>query len=386
MLKRTTCFKGKAAAELFYSTKLERKGAAPEPIKATLFGKGGVQGLDQREHQHRKKLFMPFMESSNLDDLFNLTHAIWQRRIKSWIGNPEISLYEEAQLIHTEAICEWFGIPLRKDEIPEKAKELTIMFDYAGAKDLSYFKARFKRKKTERWISEHIEDIRKHPREYSDSYLKRFSLFRDLRGELLPLNAATTEILSALRPAVAISLYVVFLAHALHQFPDRARLMNTEKDRFSFIQEVRRFYPFFPVIPARARENFVWRNHEFIKGQMVLLDIYGTNHDERIWKHPEHFMPERFNDRPENPYDFIPQGGGDHATGHRCPGELITIGFMNVALHCLTEEIDYHVPIQDLKINFSRLPAIINSHMILNNVRPKSQRKEIRPSMNFFQE
>ncbi|WP_408096175.1 cytochrome P450 [Peredibacter sp. HCB2-198] len=386
MLLRTTCMKGKDAAELFYSNRFVRKGASPEPIRATLFGKGGVQEFDQREHHHRKKLFMPFMNPEEITDLFQLTRNIWMRRLRNWVGTKEINLYEEAQLIHTEAICEWFGIPLRRDQIPEKARELTMMFDYAAAKDLSYLKARFRRRKTEQWIISLIEDIRKKPKSHEDTHLKRFSLYRDLRGELLPSKIAATEVLSTLRPAVAVSLYVVFLAHALHQFPDRARLIQSDSDRFSFIQEVRRFYPFFPVVPARAKATFVWRNHEFVKGQLVLLDLYGTNHDERIWKHPEHFMPERFDNRTQNPFDFIPQGGGDHATGHRCPGELITLGFMDVALHCLLEDISYDVPTQDLGINFKRLPAIINSHMILTNVRPKTQRTEERLSVNFFQE
>ena len=386
LLQRTTCLKGKDAAELFYSNKFLRKGASPEPLRATLFGKGGVQELDQREHHHRKKLFMPFMEQSNVESLFELTHMIWRRRIKNWVGSTEIRLYEEAQLIHTEAICTWFGIQLRKDEIPEKARELTMMFDYAAAKDLSYFKSRFTRNKTQKWIIEMVQDIRKNPREHQDSYLKRFSLFRNLKGELLQEKTVAVEILSVLRPAVAVSLYVVFLAHALHQFPDRARLISNEDDSFSFIQEVRRFYPFFPIVPARAKETFVWRNHEFVKNQLVLLDLYGTNHDERIWKHPEHFMPERFDNRNVTPFDFIPQGGGDHATGHRCPGELITLGFMNVALHCLKEEIIYDVPPQNLKINFARLPAVINSHMVLTHIRPRSEQRDIRLSVNFFQE
>lgn len=386
LFQKTKCLKGKDAAEIFYSNKFIRKGAAPEPLKATLFGKGGVQELDQDAHHHRKKLFMPFLESHEIKDLLEITEEIWKRKIPLWTHQREITLYEQVQLIHTEAICHWFGLPLRRDEIREKSSELSMMFDYAAAKDLSYFKSRFKRRKTEKWITDIVEEIRERPHRFEETHLKRFALFRDLHGELLPSKIAAVEILSCLRPAVAVSLYVVFLAHALHQFPDRARLISSEEDHVSFIQEVRRFYPFFPVVPAIVKETFVWRNHEFKKGQRALLDLYGTNHDERVWKHPEHFMPERFDSRKENPFNFIPQGGGDHATGHRCPGEVMTVGLMNVALTILKNDMSYDVPNQDFRINFKRLPAIINDRMILTNVRPKSHYPEVRPSMNFFQE
>lgn len=45
-LKKTYFLVGEEAAKVFYDkTRFIRKGAAPEPLRATLFGKGGVQGL-----------------------------------------------------------------------------------------------------------------------------------------------------------------------------------------------------------------------------------------------------------------------------------------------------------------------------------------------------
>ena len=51
----------------------------------------------------------------------------------------------------------------------------------------------------------------------------------------------------------------------------------------------------------------------------MLLDLYGTDHHPRPWPDLDTFKPERFRTRDEEPFTLVPQGGGDHATGHRCP-------------------------------------------------------------------
>jgi cytochrome P450 len=75
----------------------------------------------------------------------------------------------------------------------------------------------------------------------------------------------------------------------------------------AFVQEVRRFYPFFPMVGGRSLEEFEGRGHRFEKGAWVLLDLCGTNHDARIWNNPERFQPERFLNWQGNPYTLIPQ-------------------------------------------------------------------------------
>ena len=61
-----------------------------------------------------------------------------------------------------------------------------------------------------------------------------------------------------------------------------------------FVQEVRRFFPFFPAVAGRVRETFEWRGYRFDRGTHVMLDLHGTNHDSRVWREPDAFRPERF--------------------------------------------------------------------------------------------
>jgi fatty-acid peroxygenase len=66
----------------------------------------------------------------------------------------------------------------------------------------------------------------------------------------------SVELLNALRPTVAVAWFVTFAALALRQYPERRRKLRTDGshgDRLEmFVQEVRRFYPFFPVVGGRV--------------------------------------------------------------------------------------------------------------------------------------
>ena len=108
-----------------------------------------------------------------------------------------------------------------------------------------------------------------------------------------------------------------------------------------FVQEVRRFYPFFPSVIALVKKDFTWKGFIFEEGTLTLLDLYGTNHDSKIWDSPEMFNPNRFAEWEESPFSFIPQGGGDYFMGHRCAGEWVTIEVMKVSLDYLANRMDY---------------------------------------------
>jgi fatty-acid peroxygenase len=170
---------------------------------------------------------------------------------------------------------------------------------------------------------------------------------------------------------VAVAVYFTFIAQALHEHPELRARLASQANGFTdhFVQEVRRFYPFFPAVAARVREGFDWQGYRFPAGMRVLLDLYGTNHDERLWDSPQRFKPDRFARRQRTAFDFIPQGGGDHATGHRCPGEAVTVELMKTATRFLTRDLEYQIPPQDLTIDFTRLPALPRSHVVMEHVK-----------------
>jgi fatty-acid peroxygenase len=69
-------------------------------------------------------------------------------------------------------------------------------------------------------------------------------------------------------------------------------------------------------------------------------------------------------------FQFVTQGGGYPAVGHRCPGERLATELLKIALRMLTREMEYAVPAQDLRIDLSRMPAKPESGLVISDVRP----------------
>ncbi|WP_443741672.1 cytochrome P450 [Streptomyces fragilis] len=116
------------------------------------------------------------------------------------------------------------------------------------------------------------------------------------------------------------------------------------------------FYPFAPFVGGRAPADVSFQGEPVPEGAMVLIDLFGQNHDEELWGDPFVFRPERFLQRPVERDELVPQGGGDPATGHRCPGEAVTIALLE-ALTLRLARLDHEVPDQDMRISLHRVPA-----------------------------
>ncbi|WP_157067217.1 cytochrome P450, partial [Alicyclobacillus shizuokensis] len=199
------------------------------------------------------------------------------------------------------------------------------------------------------------------------------SLREELDGSQLDTQIAAVELINVLRPIVAIATFITFAALALHEHPECKKNLQSGGRNYleMFVQEVRRHYPFAPFLGARVRKDFVWNQCEFKKGTLVLLDLYGTNHDSRLWENPNEFRPERFKEWKGGLFDFIPQGGGDPVKGHRCPGEGITVEIMKASLDFLVNKIEFEVPAQDFSYSLAKMPTLPESGFVMSNIQPK---------------
>jgi fatty-acid peroxygenase len=373
MLRPTICMKGREAAAIFYDEeRFQRRGAAPLRVQQSLFGHGGVQGLDGQAHHHRKRMFLEIMQPAQVDALLQISERQWIGAAHRWQRRRAIVLYDELHELLTRAVCEWAGVPLQEWEIPRRVHELTTMFDRAGAVGPPHWSARRARNRAERWIGGLIDDVRSGRLEPPvESALSIVAWHRDSGGGLLGTHTAAVELLNVLRPTVAVSVYIVFAAVALYRHPPvRAWLLRGDAAALGqFVQEVRRYYPFFPAAMARVRREFSWHGQHFRRGERVMLDLHGTNHDARHWIDPRDFRPERFARPPPGEFDFVPQGGGSYDRHHRCPGEGITVALMKQATAFLLRRLAFTWPPQDLEIDRERLPALPRSRVVLDEVR-----------------
>ncbi|AEG94877.1 cytochrome P450 [Ramlibacter tataouinensis] len=374
LLAPTLFLTGAPAAQLFYDKeRFVRAGAAPEPLRATLFGKGAVQTLDGSAHLRRKAFFLEATAPARVAALVRQAEVTWLTMASHWRSQPQLVLYTSAQEWLTRSVCAWAGVPLPEHEVQLRTGQLAALFDSAASGLGAHLRARRARRQAETWLAGLVQEIRDGRRRVAGrTLLQAAAELTDERGEPLPARIAAVELLNVLRPTVAVSVFVVFAAHALHHHPGWAPTLAAGGDlgADAFVQEVRRFYPFFPAIAARVRRDFVWEGYHFPQGRRVLLDLYGTNHDGRLWPHPGEFRPERFMGRIPGLFELVPQGGGRADDQHRCPGEGVTLALMKLALRLLVQRSRYRLPPQNLAIDMRRLPALPRDRFVIADFQP----------------
>ncbi|MFH8487763.1 cytochrome P450 [Streptomyces longisporoflavus] len=369
MGKNAVAIHGPEAVRFFYDEDhVKRRDALPNPVLDTLFGRGAVHTLDGQEHRVRKDLFMSLLKDrGGLASLADHLAAQWDLARQRWAGRDRIVLFDETSVILTRAICSWSGIPLDDRGSEQMARDLVAMVDGFASAGPRHLRARRSRSREEARLARMIEDIRAGTEEApAGSVLAAVATHQDADGQLLEPHTAAVEVLNVIRPTVAVTWFVTFAAHALHRWPEHRKLLADGDAAYAraFAHEVRRFYPFAPFIGGLAARDLWWEGQEIPAGSMVLLDLYGQNHDPQLWSDPYTFSPGRFLGREPGRDELVPQGGGDPGAGHRCPGEDVVLIVLQTLVPRLAA-LHYDVPAQDLGIPLRRIPTAPRSGFVL---------------------
>ncbi len=351
--RRAWCIGGVGAARYFYDeANIRRHGALPEPVLSTLFGHDAVHTLDGEEHRSRKEIFLSVMGPAGVAELTERVVDVWDETVRSWRPGQPVVLFDEASRVLTAAVCDWAGIRVAPADLPSLAADLIAMVDGFATAGPRHVKARIARRRREKWLAQLAEG-------------PHGAVVDVVAKHIEDPHVRAVELLNVIRPTAALSWFVAFAAHALHRWPEhRESLAAGGEFAVAFAHEVRRFYPFVPFLGGLAARNLDWMGEQIPEGSMVLLDIYGHNHEPELFPEPYTFSPGRFLDREIGPFELVPQGAGWADEGHRCPGEGIAVSVL-AALSERLAGLDYEVPRQDLTISLRRVPARPRSGFVL---------------------
>lgn len=321
--ERVTVVRGAEAATFFYEEPdTERSSALPKSLVGPLFGQGAVHTLDGPPHAHRKALFNDHLTAYAVADVVADVTASWDT---ASFGEAEFGIYDDVAPILFRAGCRWVGLDIQNAET--RTKDMVSMVDGFGAPTLRQLRARMARRRTNAWVAEQVRESRRSPA--GDSVVDAVARHRDASGKLLDERTAAVEIINLVRPLVAVSWLVAGLARAFDSRPDvREDVLAERVSAMEVAQEVRRTAPFVPFLATRATRDLTWDGAIIPAGTLLVMDVWGTNHDSAVWHDPHRFNPMRFRTTPVTPYNLIPQGGGDRHTGHRCPGEDLTLAVL----------------------------------------------------------
>jgi fatty-acid peroxygenase len=335
-----------------------RVGALPPGTLRLLQDLGSVQTLDGEAHRRRKALFLDVVASpASRALLVGAFREAWLEQIGALPAGP-VAMQALAARALAAAVLRWAGIPADGRELDDRTRELESMVRHAGSVGPPNWAARALRRRTERWAAGLVERQRGEGFAPVGSPLAAVAAFEEDGAALSP-DLAAVELINLLRPVVAVGRFVVFAALALHRQRAWALRFRDGDDAHlaAFANEVRRYFPFFPVVGGRALTELEWRGERLTAGAWMLLDLYGTDHDPALWRDPDRFDPRRF-DSPHPRDALIAQGAGDLTEDHRCPGEPATVDLLAESLRLLTRGPHWSVaPGQDLRISPRRFPT-----------------------------
>ncbi len=373
LLGREAIFvRGVEGVEVFYDeSRIARHGAMPAIVQETLFGHGSVHSLDGEQHRHRKATFLDVAyEDEQVERLTPWLEREWQSEREDWLAGGTRSAYDAAVGALGRAIMGWAGVPGTPAAKTRWAARLAQIVDGFGSPySPEYVVAQLNRWWSDRHTERLIEAVRGGALAAEPgTALEQWAHHRDGEGALLPAKVAGVELQNSIRPMIAVARFVAFAAKALHDHPDwRERIAAESAERgrivggplsIMFAQEVRRTAPFVPMLPGWATADIELDGQRVAAGGRVVLDLLGTNTDERFWARPERFDPERFRDVED--YEalaaFVPHGGADVATGHRCPGEKLAIAGLAAAITVLSDP-GLRILDEGLDVNLRRLPT-----------------------------
>ncbi|RIQ21476.1 cytochrome P450 [Jiangella rhizosphaerae] len=366
--RRSVVVGGPVGVRRFYDPRLRRAGAIPMPVGRVLFGQGSVHGLDDEQHHRHKARYLDLLTPAAADELRSRTRHQWEQAARTWEPGRPFVLFDEAVRVLTATMLPWAGIPAGPDEVSRRARQLAAVLDGFARPGPSYALAATARRRLDHWAAGLIRAAREGGlRVPPGSPLDVMAQAREPDGRLPSPRAAGVALLNVVRPAVAVAWFVAFAGVALvHQPYWRERIAAGDDAALrAFAHEVRRRYPFVPVLAARARTGQDVLGVDVPAGGYVVLDVHGTDHDPAHWPDPDRFDPGRFLGPPPEPGTLVPQGGGALRTGHRCPGEDVTLVLLEEAVRRLAL-LPLELPEQDLTVDLARVPTRPRSGVLLS--------------------
>lgn len=352
--RRAVVVRGREGARLFYDTDtIERRKAVPAALADLLFGHGAVHGLDGDAHRRRKTMFLEILGEESVADLAGRVADGLRSRVPMWRGR-EVALFDELVEAYGVAVLAWAGVECPPDVARRTAHRLATIVDGFGAAGAAYPRGWAARWQSNAWARRIVAEVRSGRRVPAPGT----PLLQVAGSGELGVGVAAVELLNILRPTVAVAWPATFAALALAEHPQWRELLRSDAGdtagepaadggsvhdrRVAFGHEVRRLYPFVPALAGKVRRPAEIAGVALEPGDRLVLDVVGTDRDPALWEAPDDFRPERFAGVMPDPFGFVPQGGGDPHTGHRCPGEPLTVRILAETLGVLAE-VEYDV-------------------------------------------
>ncbi|WP_080872212.1 cytochrome P450 [Oceanobacillus timonensis] len=339
---------GEAADLVRDTTKFKAEKSISELSTNFLKEENGVFYLADIDDHQEKGWFQEAFSAEKREELESIIRQRWEERIEAWKTNPSIDFMMEMEELWVITVCNWLGIPIRANSLQQRTTDIQEFVQLYSKYGLNRLKRNQAKNRLEKWLVFLIRQLRAgrvHVDE--EKILYKLSWYEDTSGYILPAKEVVQELLLLIRAFVASSRWVVFSQAALLENPELKERLQGDKGYVNcFIYEVLRYYSVIPFSVAKTKQQFFWKDMFFPNKQLVLFDIYGTNHHPDLWTEPEAFQPDR----------FLDESAVGTETAPDTAAESITMQLMRVSLSYLLRT-DWMMSDQKLHFQGSEVPA-----------------------------
>lgn len=376
--RRTAIISGPEATDAFVDPeRVHRSGAMPPNVQ-TLFGGESLPVLDGAKHRERKTFVMAAFTREALDGYIPVLQRSMRAALADAASKPKVVCLEAFQRLAIEAICEMFIGLKRGPELDAVGADYQRVVRAVAALPLPLPWSDFARGKraVQRILAVYAKAIREHERggQHTDGLSRILSAAVD--GKRIDHGALQREL-----HHIVIAGYIVWgwFCTALIELADDAALTRRLADEVASLpadygldaidalpllrivsMEVRRVSPVVPVSFGIAHRDFMLGDYRVPEGWMVLWSPSASNRSP-VFTEPERFDPARFDDtrREEcrHRHAYVPNGGGDAHTGHKCAGHELASTMLRVFIVELLRGYSFELENGRPRYDTAKIPA-----------------------------
>jgi len=321
----------------------ERKSAQMRHALEPLIG-DGLFISDGATWRQRRKIVAPIVHANRLSEFAPIMVETASETCDRWTALPEGPIDMLAEMAHltAEIICRAiFGRELGREHTTEIVDGFRDYQRLIGQNDLMSLLGlpdwlprwrhpaiRRTTKRIQRVIDGIIADVRARRTAGEASVVRSLIDARDERGEPLSAEAVRNEaavLFMAGHETTANSLaWTWFLlsqtpdveARVHHELDDalggrRPALADLPKLPYlrAVFDETMRLYPPVPILPREVLQDEKFGDEPMPKGSVVVVVPWLLHRHKKLWKNPDHFVPERFlpgSDEPVSKFAYVP--------------------------------------------------------------------------------
>ena len=332
-----------------------RAGAAHQRIGTALLGMGSLLLLDEPEHTEIKDLLMPPFTSDHVKTYREGITRVCEREIADWPLYEPISMLPRMQRIALDVIitttvggtegADLEMLKTRVRDLLEWAENPVHMghLHLAHRFEKGYPKAFIRvRDALDAAIYDVINRIRNDPQlEQRDDVLAMLIQARREDGSALSHRELRDQLVTLMMQGhTSTATALAWAIERLTRHPEAFERLRAEAEADdeggeyldAVVKEALRVRPPLPIAGAReVSRPFQLGAYEIPAGTLVAACIWLLHRHEDLYPEPDRFRPERFLEKPTEPWTWIPFGGGRR----QCIGGSLAFTQMRIVLRTL---------------------------------------------------